>query len=536
MQQAGESLTLNTLFSRQYSHHIILVVIAALGIYLSLSAYSRGSALQEQLRHKEFERLAQVQALRAQQFIDNARGLLNAFRGLFIASEELTREEYHRFVTSVIASYPEITAVHWAPRVPHARRAMVEAELAAEGLAPMGIFDTTPDADDMHRAPERELYFPILFAAPERLNSSVAGLDALNRPHSAPVVRQVLSRGQQASSPPFHIVQDPQGPLAIAIYQPLYALPGVPESKEVQGLVILMLRPEILLRELIEDGELNSGLRLLDVTEEPARSIYPGSASPSAAGPGELAFPLELPGRSWQLVLSPSEQFLGASRSRQPLWLMLVSLLLTAVLMAFVARSLRDARMLAQANTSLLLRQQELDALAYYDTLTGLPNRSLLVDRVNQALFADQRRGSFSAIGLLDLDGFKEVNDSLGHQAGDEVLARLARRMTRVLRSTDTLARIGGDEFVVLLPGLRGRELAEQILQRLLDEIARPVVLERGDRVGLSASIGMVLPCDAGQELETWLGQADRAMYRAKHAGKGHYVIVPPQGSGLLWP
>lgn len=528
MQHTGR-VTLNSLLIRKHSQGIILVVIAMLGIYLSFDAYSRSMAFHAQLRHKEFERLAQVQALRAQQFIDNARELLNAFKGLFTASEELTREEYHRFVTSVIGSYPEVIAVHWAPRVSHDQRPRVEAELVTRGLAPLGIFDTTETADAVVRAPAREEYFPILFAEPQEFNHAVAGLDTLQRPHSAPTVRQVIRLGHQLSSAPFHIVQDPDGPLTVAIYQPIYALPGVPVSKEVMGLVILMLQPEVLLRDLIKDEEFNSRLRLLDVTEEPAQPIYPDVLLPAA--PDELSFQLELPGRRWQLSLSPSEQFLAAHSSWQPLWLLTSSLLLTVVLMAFITKSLHDARALSHTNAQLLLRQKELDTLAYYDHLTGLPNRSLLADRVRQAFHSDQRHGGFSALGILDLDGFKDVNDSLGHQAGDELLARLSRRMLRVLRATDTIARIGGDEFVILLQGLRSREMAEQSLQRLLDEIARPVTLERGHII-LSASIGMVLPCNAELGLESWLAQADSAMYRAKHAGKGHYVIVTPAIAG----
>ncbi|PSJ46639.1 cyclic di-GMP signal transduction protein [Zobellella endophytica] len=513
-------------------HRLILVSIAVLGICLSIAAYYQGVAFNGQLRQKEFERLAQIQALRAQQLIDNSKELLDAFRGMFIASELLTREEYRRFVLSVLENHPEIITVHWAPRIVAPDRAEQEGQLAAQGLAPIGIFDITPGADHMFPSPDRPEYFPILFAEPREINQVLIGLDALQRPDTREAVQRAASQGQQASSPPFRIIQDPEGPLAMAIYQPIYTTQPAPPTtpaqyrQALQGLVILMLRPELLLQALIDDDQLNSQLRLLDISGEQAVPIYPRQEPPPATSNDRVSFLLELPGRQWQLELWPSTHFLSAHASRQPLWLLLSLLLLTALLVAFVARSLRDARALASANRQLLHRQKELDELAYYDQFTGLPNRMLLTDRVSQAFVNDRRQGSFTAICLLDLDGFKEVNDSLGHQAGDQVLACLARRMQRSLRATDTLARLGGDEFVIVLQGLRSRDMTEHTLQRLSDEIRQPISLVSKSRVTVSASLGAVLPCNGERLLEDWLSLADNAMYRAKNAGKGRYMIL----------
>lgn len=166
--------------------------------------------------------------------------------------------------------------------------------------------------------------------------------------------------------------------------------------------------------------------------------------------------------------------------------------------------------------------EEEARFLAHHDTLTGLPNRRLLDDRLRQALFLAQRRDSKVAVMLLDLDGFKEVNDNLGHRAGDAVLREVAQRLSGCMRKSDTLARHGGDEFVVVIPDLSleadCQVIAEKILRTLEPEFK---VDGRGFRIG--ASIGVSLfPADAGDG-EGLLRNADVAMYRAKSLGGNNY-------------
>lgn len=167
-------------------------------------------------------------------------------------------------------------------------------------------------------------------------------------------------------------------------------------------------------------------------------------------------------------------------------------------------------------------QEEEVRYLAYHDTLTGLPNRRLLDDRLQQAVFAAQRRDARLAVLVIDLDHFKAVNDTLGHKAGDAVLREIANRLMGCVRKADTLARQGGDEFVIVIPDL-GLEtdcsvVAEKILRTLVPEIR---VDGRAFKIG--ASIGISLfPGDAGDG-ETLLRNADVAMYRAKELGRNNY-------------
>jgi len=158
--------------------------------------------------------------------------------------------------------------------------------------------------------------------------------------------------------------------------------------------------------------------------------------------------------------------------------------------------------------------------LATHDPLTGVPNRMLFQDRLAQALAAASRYGQRLAVLFVDLDGFKEVNDAFGHDVGDRVLAELARRIAAVVRKTDTVARMGGDEFTLVLTQIGRPDDAARVARNLLDRIAVPVRLPDGElRIG--ASIGIALHPGDGDRADTLVRNADAAMYAAKREEGG---------------
>ncbi|MCC6133928.1 MAG: PAS domain S-box protein [Candidatus Contendobacter sp.] len=174
--------------------------------------------------------------------------------------------------------------------------------------------------------------------------------------------------------------------------------------------------------------------------------------------------------------------------------------------------------------TLLKEQQQRLEQMAHYDALTQLPNRVLLADRLRIALALARREDRLLAICYLDLDGFKPINDTLGHEVGDRLLAAVAGRLQQCLREGDTVARMGGDEFVLLLGGLSDVAEGERALHRLLAAIAEPYALGDGLLpVSISASVGVTLfPLDH-TEPDILLRHADQAMYQAKHTGRNRY-------------
>ncbi len=174
--------------------------------------------------------------------------------------------------------------------------------------------------------------------------------------------------------------------------------------------------------------------------------------------------------------------------------------------------------------TRMKQHQKQLELIAHYDALTGLPNRVLLADRLQHAMSQSQRRNQSLAVIYLDLDGFKIVNDTHGHEVGDELLIAVAQRMKDSLREGDTLARIGGDEFVVVLVDLEQMAECEPILVRLLRAAADPVTVHNVV-LQVSASIGVTLYPQDGADAEQLMRHADQAMYFAKQAGKNRYYM-----------
>ncbi|MBU3737622.1 MAG: EAL domain-containing protein [Rhodoferax sp.] len=163
--------------------------------------------------------------------------------------------------------------------------------------------------------------------------------------------------------------------------------------------------------------------------------------------------------------------------------------------------------------------QDQLEVVAHFDVLTRLPNRVLLSDRIGQAMTACRRHNQSMAVAFLDLDGFKAINDRLGHDAGDQLLVTLSRRLKSNLREGDSIARIGGDEFVIVLVELDRAQQCRPALDRLLGACAEPVQLG-ATQVQVSASVGVTIyPMDEG-DAEQLVRHADRAMYAAKQAGK----------------
>lgn len=178
--------------------------------------------------------------------------------------------------------------------------------------------------------------------------------------------------------------------------------------------------------------------------------------------------------------------------------------------------------------TQLKEQQHQLERLAHFDPLTRLPNRILLTDRLQIAMARAKRSGRLLAVCYLDLDGFKPINDGLGHAAGDQVLVQLAGRLQSALRGGDTVARLGGDEFVLLLNDLTDVHECATILERVLDLVAKPYLVQE-ETVVLSASIGVTLfPTDAN-DATTLLRHADQSLYLAKQSGRNRYCLFDPE-------
>lgn len=186
--------------------------------------------------------------------------------------------------------------------------------------------------------------------------------------------------------------------------------------------------------------------------------------------------------------------------------------------------------------TALRQRDAQIRHLAFHDALTGLPNRSLIDDRLEHALARASRTGGCLALAFVDLDGFKVVNDTLGHDIGDLLLKEVASRIRTRLRAMDTVARLGGDEFLILMEDVGSVADCETLAQDVIATIGQPVTL-RGQSVKVGASVGVAMFPKCGGDSAQLTKAADTAMYAAKAAGRNTYcladpVIVPPRDGG----
>jgi diguanylate cyclase (GGDEF)-like protein len=175
--------------------------------------------------------------------------------------------------------------------------------------------------------------------------------------------------------------------------------------------------------------------------------------------------------------------------------------------------------------TRRLTAEKRLLYVASHDALTQLPNRALLDDRLSQALLSHQREQAHFALLFVDLDGFKQINDHYGHPIGDELLVRVAQLLGKAVRGSDTVARFGGDEFVILLNRVQDLDAATQVADNILQSLSSPFTIE-GVNVDIAVSIGVVIYPRDGDTAIGLLKKADQLMYQAKSAGGRCYRLA----------
>jgi diguanylate cyclase (GGDEF)-like protein/PAS domain S-box-containing protein len=188
----------------------------------------------------------------------------------------------------------------------------------------------------------------------------------------------------------------------------------------------------------------------------------------------------------------------------------------------FLVGAIRDITERKLREDALEQKNAELSHQAYHDALTGLSNRKMFYECLHLSLEKASSNQELVALLFLDLDGFKSINDTLGHNVGDLLLKTVASRLKKCLRGSDTISRLGGDEFTVILPGIPGREETAKVAEKICDAIMEPFILEE-NTVSVTTSIGISLYPIDGQESDVLVKNADAAMYRAKECGKNQY-------------
>ncbi len=178
--------------------------------------------------------------------------------------------------------------------------------------------------------------------------------------------------------------------------------------------------------------------------------------------------------------------------------------------------------------STLEIKNERIKHLAYHDYLTGLPNRMQLKERLNSELACASKTGLSMALFFIDLDGFKKVNDDYGHDFGDTVLSMASNRLNNIKRSTDFLARVGGDEFVLIINQLSTKDIIPVVAEKIIETIKAPFFVDE-NTVKIGVSIGISIYPLNGKDPETLIKQADQAMYESKKSGRNNYTFYKPE-------
>lgn len=251
------------------------------------------------------------------------------------------------------------------------------------------------------------------------------------------------------------------------------------------------------------------------------RTIYPllsrlSSSTGSSSAAGTSKGRVEGDGYFWKLVVYVPTDHLSVDTRK--LFNEMIPFVLVITIMFGVG-----SIVLARLNVRRILDEEHIQRLAHYDNLTGLPNRVLMYDRITQLVARTERYQSAFAVMFIDLDGFKAVNDNHGHDAGDAVLKEAAARILHQIRKLDTVSRIGGDEFLVVLTDVTEHDNAKVVAEKIIASFAAPFEVGEDLSVAIGASIGISIYPEDGRVMDTLIKYADKAMYKAKMAGKNGY-------------
>ena len=492
--------------------------------------------------------------------MDTYRSGLLGVAGLFAADERITREAFRRAVLAMELdeNFPAATGLGYIRRVPLGETdAFLEAVRA--DATPDFQIRTLPDAGPAP-TPDRLV---IKYVEPRERNAQAVGLDIGTHPQRRAAAERADRTGDLQMTAPITLVQAAdRGPGLLAII-PVEPAVGNPEQAPEAGWVYAALLPRVLFADLGDGPLAELSAQLVATGPSGEAVILSGDQAPGVGGDGAedpLRTPLHVGGRSWTLTTTPTPAFQRASLFAA--WLVkaagLAAAMLTLALFRVPAverrRGKREGRRLAAEMT------RDLREAVKTDPLTGLLNRAGVEDAIQRAVAtAALRPDRHHALLFLDFDHFKDVNDTRGHAAGDELLRRISGRILAELRSDDAAglarrgrrrarptarptarraddapglslpARLGGDEFVVLLRDLHRPEEAEEVAHRLLARLSEPYALSDGGEPATSTpSIGVAVAREDLPDATSLLAAADAAMYEAKHAGRACVRVHGP--------
>lgn len=522
------------------------LVAAIIGLLLSLAgAYAVGK-WEERIAKLEFEAVAETQTIIMQNGINEYTSRIVALRTLFeSANEEISRSEFETFSARLFEQRPGILRVGWIPRINRKERAEYEAAAVNDGISGYQIKSLAAN-DEIITAPQSDEYLPIFFSS-EPKTSKVYGLDYSTDPER----RATLERARDdnlitALRAKLYETNHGIRPLGVLVCVPVY-VKGTSRSlvsdrrRNLAGFVVGILNLPQLLQSIRETTAATPAVNISVYSAEVFRKAKaedqatPDFSSDHQTPRSSLTIAssliwsgdLTIGDTSWKVLATPAANGRLITHYDRALTVLAAGIVITTFLAIYLGLAGRNSRQLADANRRVL-------ELAQTDVLTGLPNRAFFLDRLENVNTREFLYGETFSILMLDLDRFKNVNDSLGHAAGDALLQQVAHRLRSALREADVLARLGGDEFAIIQTGSDDQQNASiNLATRISQLISEPFLLP-GHRVEIGASIGISLAPLHGSDQEQLLKKADLALYRSKSAGRNCFTLYDETMSAEL--
>ncbi|MBV9980861.1 EAL domain-containing protein [Bradyrhizobium sp.] len=509
-----------------------------IGILLSLTAGYAVGQWENRVTRVEFESVAETQAIVMQNGINEYISRLVALRTLFeSANEEITRSEFETFSGRLFERHPGILRVAWMPRINRKERAEYEAAAIADGVSGYRIKALNAADRSITTAPQKDEYLPVFFSTEPKTSMSY-GLDYSTDPER----RATLVRARDADviaalrGQLYEPRNDGKRPTGVLLFVPVFAKGTSRDTiadrrRNLTGYIVGIFDLPTLLQAIRRTAAASPAVAMNvyppdagDVTRPENRALpdfaserQTPSSDVTSSGLAHWSVMLRIGDTDWPVLAAPAAGGRLIARHDRSLAVLVAGFVGTIFLAVYLALASRNAFQLSLAN------QQVLE-LAQTDILTGLPNRAFFIERLQEITSGAEGEAVF-AILMLDLDRFKNVNDSLGHAAGDALLQQVAERLRSALQGADVLARLGGDEFAIIQVECDDQHASSiDLAQRISRLIAEPFQLP-GHRVEIGTSIGIAVAPEHGSRQEELLKKADLALYRSKSAGRNCYTL-----------
>ena len=459
-----------------------------------------------------------------QEHIDINLGFLQSIESFFNSSRSVARDEFKTFVAPTLKRQDAVQTFVWVPYVGRTNRIKYTNEMQKE--VPGFQIARINSKGDMIKAANKKEYLPVGYIEPQQQNKAILGFDLASSPMYLTALNEARDTGQMITTGYMSLNRAKQKQFKFAVFAPIYkknvALITVKDrQKNILGFVGGTYNiDKIIMNAIYKHTPQKFELRVFDLSskkilKEPYSQLIYGENKTAADKVYAYKYnhEIKVANRHWLL------EFVPIVNVHHTFWLPWIifggGLIITLLICAYIWSILKHAEDLTSF-------ARKYNRMAHHDVLTTLPNRLSFEKTLRASIAYARRHKSSLALLFLDFDGFKNVNDKFGHRVGDLLLEEAAKRMKLSLREYDFVARIGGDEFAIIIPGVNESEDVGIIADKLLKELKEIYSLDENE-IHITASIGIAVYPGDGEDVETLVKNADIAAYSVKQTGRNNY-------------